>query len=172
MTYINTYQIISTFDGSTETCSLSELSRQMKLNYILCELGADGTLIDSCPLDHRALVAFAVEFADYALKHYSKQKIPESEACIALIRKWLKNSYAVSAEELRVATAASNAAAYAVATRTAAYAADAATRAGAATLTAAYAVDVARKAAKAAGKSREAEYVRQGGFIVEYLRAV
>ena len=155
MTYINTYQIISTFDGSTETCSLSELSRQMKLNYILCELGADGTLIDSWPLDHRALVTFAVEFADYALKHYSKQKIPESEACIALIRKWLKNSYAVSAEELRVATAASNAAAYAVATRTAASAADAA----------------AANSARAAGKNRKAEQIRQGQFIVDYLKS-
>ena len=162
-----TYQIISTFDGSTETCSLSELSRQVKLNYILCELDADGTLIDSWPLDHRALVTFAVEFADYALKHYTKKKIPEAEACITLTKQWLKNQDSVSNEELKVAANAAVAAAYAAyAATAAAYAADAAA-ADAATAAAAYA---ATAAANAAGKSKEAELIRQGGFIVEYLK--
>ena len=165
----NTYRIISTFDGSTETCSLSELSQSLKLNTILAELNTDGSLIDSWPLVHETLVTFAVEFADYALLNYAQKKIPEAEDCISLIRKWLENHDSVSNEELR---AAANAAAYAAANAAyaAAYAAyayaDAAADAAAhAAYYAAYAAD------DAAGKNREAELIRQGQFIVEYLRA-
>ena len=170
-----TYQIISTFNGSITNCSLSELSQRLKLNCILCELNADDSVSDSWPLVHETLVTFAVEFADYALNHYAKKKIPEAEACIALTRKWLKNAHSVSAEELKAAadaayaatdaaTDAAYAAAYAAnATYAAAYAADAADAATYAAADAANAAD--------AGKSREAEYVRQGQFIVEYLRA-
>ena len=135
------YRIISTLDGSTETCSLSELSQKLKLNCILAELNTDSSISDSWPLVHETLVTFAVEFADYALKHYSKQKIPEAEACIALTRKWLENHDSVSNEELRAANAAAAAA------------------------------NAAANAAYAAGKNREAELIRQGQFIVEYLRA-
>ena len=165
-----TYQIISTFDGKVTNCSLSELSKQLKLNCILCELNADNSVSDSWPLVHSTLVTFAVEFAEYALKHYSQQKIPEAEACIALTRKWLKNNNSVSAEELHAAAdaaadAAANAAAHA------AYAtAAAAAYATAAVYAAAGAATHAAYAAADAGKSREAEYVRQGGFIVEYLK--
>jgi len=178
-----TYRIISTFDGSITNCSLSELSQKLKLNCILAELNADNTIIDSWPLVHGTLVTFAVEFADYALKHYAQQKIPEAEACIALTRRWLKNAHSVSNEELTAAADAAyhaadaNAAADAAADA-AAYAADAAR---AAAYAAAYAArDAARasanaaanaaNAANAAVKGREAELIRQGGFIVEYLK--
>ena len=163
----NTYRIISTFDGSTETCSLSELSQKLKLNCILAELNTDSSISDSWPLVHETLVTFAVEFADYALKHYSKQKIPEAEACIALPRKWLENHDSVSNEELRAAYAAAYAAnaAYDAAYAAAYAAAAAAANAAAANAAAAY-------AANAAGKNREAELIRQGQFIVGYLRAV
>ena len=144
-----TYQIISTLDGSVTNCSLAELSQKLKLNCILAELNADNTIIDSWPLVHETLVTFAVEFADYALNHYSKKKSPEAETCIALTRRWLKNYNSVSNEELKVAADA------------AADAADAAT----------YAAADAAYAAAAAGKSREAELIRQGQFIVEYLKA-
>jgi len=163
-----TYQIISTFDGSITNCSLSELSQRLKLNSILCELGADNSVTDSWPLVHETLVTFAVEFADYALKHYTKKKIPEAEACITLTKQWLKNSDSVSAKELMAAANAADTAADAAADAAATYAADAATAAANAANAAAYA---ARAAANAAGKSKEAELIRQGGFIVEYLRA-
>jgi pyruvate/2-oxoglutarate dehydrogenase complex dihydrolipoamide acyltransferase (E2) component len=190
-----TYRIISTFDGSITNCSLSELSSLLKINSILCELNADDTIIDSWPLVHGTLVTFAVEFAEYALNHYTQKKIPEAEACNTLTRKWLKNAHSVSNEELRAAANAAYAAPAADAARAAeaaAHAADAARAAEAA----AHAADAARAAeaaahaaraahaaayaaadaayaahAAAAGKSREAEYVRQGVFIVEYLRA-
>ena len=154
-----TYRIISTFDGSTETCSLSELSQKLKLNCILAELNSDNTLIDSWPLVHETLVFFSVEFADYALLNYSKKKLPEAEACIALTRKWLKNHDSVSVEELRVAANAAYNAAYA-----AANAADAAAHA-------ANAADAAAYAAGGGENSREAELIRQGQFIVGYLKS-
>ena len=188
MTHV--YRIISTLDGSTKTCSLSELSQKLKLNCILAELNSDGTLIDSWPLVHETLFTFAVEFADYALKNYTKKKSPEAEACIALTRKWLENHDSVSVEELRVAANAAYAAAHAATTAAtaayaAAYAADAAAHAATTAAYAAYAVayaaaaaayaadaaNAARAAARAAGKNREAELIRQGQFIVGYLKS-
>ena len=166
----NTYRIISTFDGSTETCSLSELSQKLKLNTIFAELNTDGSLIDSWPLVHETLVFFSVEFADYALLNYSKKKIPEAEACITLTRKWLENHDSVSNEELRAAYAAAAANAAANAARATYAAANAAAAAANAAANAAYA-RAAERAAYAAGKNREAELIRQGQFIVEYLRA-
>ena len=178
-----TYRIISTLDGSTETCSLSELSQQLKLNCILAELNSDGSLIDSWPLVHETLVTFAVEFADYALLNYAEQKLPEAERCITLSRKWLQNHDSVSVEELKSAAHAAHAAAAARAAAHAAYAAsDAAHAAANAANAAADAANVAyanaaaaraaERAAYAAGKNREAELIRQGQFIVEYMRAV
>ena len=174
-----TYRIISTFDGSTETCSLSELSQSLKLNCILAELNSDGSLIDSWPLVHETLVTFAVEFADYALLNYAQKKIPKAEACITLTRKWLENSDTVSVEELRAATNAAYNAAYAAANNAAANAAYAAANpayaAAHAANAAAYAAyayaHAANAAANAAGRSREAELIRQGQFIVGYMRA-
>ena len=180
MTYANTYRIISTFDGSTETCSLSKLSQNLNLNCILAELNSDGSLIDSWPLVHETLVTFAVEFADYTLLNYTKKKkIPEAEACIALTRKWLENSETVSKEELRVAANAAyaanaTAAIYATYAANAAYAADAAANAAYAADAAANAAYANANAADAAGgdeNSREAELIRQGQFIVGYMRA-
>ena len=167
-----TYRIISTFDGEVTNCSLSELSRNLKLNTVLCELNTDGSLIDSWPLVHETLVTFAVEFADYALLNYAQKKIPEAEDCISLIRKWLENHDSVSNEELTAAAA--NAANAAYADDAAAYAADAAAYAAWAAHAATHAADAARAAAdaaRAAGKSREAELIRQGQFIVGYMRA-
>jgi len=172
-----TYRIISTFDGSLTNCSLSELSSQLKINSILCELNADDTIIDSWPLVHSTLVTFAVQFADYALKNYTQKKIPEAETCIALTRQWLKNAHSVSNEELQVAANAAYDAAHAVVgvglggdgrAGAAAHAANAAYDAAHA---AAHAAHAAAYAAYDAGKSREAELIRQGEFIVEYLRA-
>ena len=158
MTYINTYQLISTFDGSTETCSLSELSRNLKLNCILAELNADSSVSDSWPLVHSTLVTFAVEFADYALKNYTQQKIPEAEACLVLTRKWLKNANSVSNEELTAAADAADAAADAAAADAADAAADAAAYAAdAADAAYAAAADAAYAAAADAPQEREAQ---------------
>ena len=164
-----TYKIISTLDGSTKTCSLSELSRSLKLNCILAELNTDSSISDSWPLVHETLVTFAVEFADYALLNYSKQKIPEAEACITLTRKWLENHNSVSNEELKSAAAAYAAYFVANAAANAAYAAHAAAAAAHAADAAAYAACAA--AADAAGTNREAELIRQGQFIMGYLRS-
>ena len=156
-----TYRIISTFDGSTKTCSLSEMSQSLKLNSILCELNGNGSLIDSWPLVHETLVTFTVEFADYTLLNYSKKKLPQAKACIALTRKWLENHDSVSNEELQTAAQAAHAA----------WADNAANAVDAARAAAHAAHAAADAAARTAGKNREAELIRQGQFIVEYLRA-
>ena len=176
----NTYYIISTFDGKVTNCSLSELSQKLKLNSILCELNGNGTLIDSWPLVHETLVTFAVEFADYTLLNYAEQKLPEAERCITLTRKWLENHNSVSVEELKSAAYAANAAHAAHAAHAATNAAYAAANAATYAAYAAYAAanaaahaasNAAAWAANDVGKNREAELIRQGQFIVGYLRS-
>ena len=111
-------------------------------------------------VSHETLVFFAVEFADYALKHYAQKKLPEAEDCITLTRKWLENHDSVSVEELRVAAYAANAAAYA------ANAADAAANPA---YTAAHVANAAAYAVHAAKKSKKKEQERQGNFILSYF---
>ena len=111
-------------------------------------------------ISHKTLVLFSVEFAEYALINYAKKKFPEAQTCIHLARKWLEDQESVSNDELR---AAARDASYA------ATAADAATYAAtyAAANAAAYA---AHAAADAAGKSKDRELLRQGTFIIDFLR--
>jgi len=191
------YKIISLVDGSTKSCDLVNLSQSLSLN---CEVlrEVDGSHEAVGFVNHETLVFFAVEFADYALNNYTKQKSQETESCITLTRKWLKAHDAVSNEELRAAanvayaadaaaSVAANAAAYA-AVNAAAYAADA-TNAYAAVYAAAYAVNAAHAAvyaadtdayaahadaataayATAAKKSKKKEKERQGNFILSYF---
>ena len=167
------YKIISLVDGSTKSCDLVNLSQSLSLN---CEVlrEVDGSHEAVGFVSHETLVFFSVEFADYALLNYTKKKSPEAEVCIALTRKWLENHDSVSNKELRVAAYAANAANAAYAAAHAAYAANAADAADAARAAAYYAVYAAADAAYAAGddeKKREAELIRQGQFIVGYLRA-
>lgn len=100
------YRINSTHDGSITKCQASKLSQNLKPNCILEEVKRDGTVIDSWHLDYKTFVFFTVEFADYALKNYTKTKIPKAEAAIALTRKWLENTDSVSKEELVAAAEA------------------------------------------------------------------
>ena len=184
-----TYKIISLVDGSTKSCALVNLSQSLSLN---CEVlrEVDGSHEAVGFVNHETLVFFAVEFADYALNNYTKRKIPEAEACIALTRKWLKNQDSVSNEELKVAAnaaadAAADAAVYAAnaaAAANAAYAAAtyvaatyaaiyAAANAANAAAHAAYAATAAASAAESASaeKSKKKEKERQGNFILSYF---
>ena len=141
------YKIVSLVDGSTKSCDLVNLSQSLSLN---CEVlrEVDGSHEAIGFVSHETLVFFAVEFADYALKHYAQKKLPEAEVCIALTRKWLENHDSVSVEELRVAAYAANAAAYAA--NAAAYAAAHVANAVAAAAAYAAANDAADAAASAA----------------------
>ena len=160
------YKIISLVDGSTKSCDLVNLSQSLSLNCeVLREIDGSHEAIGF--VSHETLVFFAVEFADYALKHYAQTKLPEAEACIALTRKWLENHDSVSNKELRAAVYAADDAA------NAAYAAHAANGAAAnaaahAAINAAYAAHAAAHAAK---KSTKKEQERQGSFILSYFDA-
>ena len=181
-----TFKIISLVDGSIKPCNLVNLSQSLSLN---CEVlrEVDGSHEAIGFVGHETLVFFAVEFADYALKHYSKEQIPTAEAAILLVRKWLQDKSSVSKEELK---AADYAAAYAAAD--AAYAAYAAANAAHAAYAAANAANAAANAARAADaaaahaaydaaahaahaahaaaeKSKLKEQERQGNFILGYF---
>ena len=184
------FKIISLVDGSIKPCNLVNLSQSLSLNCeVLREI--DGSHEAVGFVGHETLVFFAVEFADYALKHYSKEQIPAAEAAILLVRKWLQDKSSVSEEELKAADYAAYAAANAAdaanaaaaadananAAYAAAYAASAAAYAANAAADAAYAAAYAASAAAYAAadaaveKSKLKEQERQGNFILSYFNA-
>jgi hypothetical protein len=135
---------IATF-GNTKEVTLDEISRNIKVSSEVYAL-SDGEIYLGM-ISHKTLVFFATEFAHYALQNYTKKNIPEAKICINLARKWIKDDTSVSKGELR-------AAAYA------AYAAYAA------------ADDAANAAAAAnAGENRKKEFIRQGEFILDFLKS-
>ena len=178
------YKIVTS--GKSKEVTLSYLSRNLKPSSEFYALSDREVYLGL--ISHQTLVLFATELADYAIQNYAKKIIPEAETCIRLTRKWLEDRESVSDEELRAAYAATYAAAYAAATyaaadaaaanaaANAAYAAYAAANAAAAAAdAAAYAANAAAYAAyiaaSAAGVAREKELLRQGTFILDFLKA-
>jgi hypothetical protein len=152
------YKIVTS--GFTKEVSLGEISRNLAISSEVYAL-SDGEIYLGI-ISHKTLVFFATEFADYALQNYSKKKSPKVKACIALTRKWIEDNTSVSNEELRAAAAAADAAyAAAYAAAAAAYAAYAAY----------YAADAAEAAAEAARVDKEKEFIRQGEFILDFLKS-
>jgi hypothetical protein len=169
------YRITS--GNSKSNVPLSKISRNLNPQSEIYSIQEDGGVYLGV-ISHKALIFLATEFADYAIKNYAKKETPEAEACLSLTRKWIEDDSSVSEEELRAAAnaaydAAANAA-YAAAADAAyaAYAADAAyAAADAADAAANAAADAAADAAYAAGKDREREFIRQGEFILDFLRS-
>ena len=161
------YKIVTS--RTSKEVTLSYLSRNLKLSSEIYELSEVEVYLGV--ISHQTLVLFATEFADYAFQNYSNRNFPKSEACIRLTRRWLEDRESVSDEELWAAANAAHAAAHAAAaTYAAAYAAYAA--ADAAANAAAYAAHAAANAsAAAAGVDREKELLRQGTFILDFLKS-
>jgi hypothetical protein len=165
------YKIVTS--GKTEEVTLAEISRNLKPSSEIYALSDREIYLG--PISHRTLVLFITEFADYALQNYTKRKIiPEAETCIRLTRKWLEDRESVSNDELRAAAYAADAAAYA-----AADAADAAYAAAYVADSASYAANAAAYAAAnaatyaatyAAGVDKDKELIRQGEFILDFLK--
>ena len=153
------YKIVTS--GKSKEVTLSYLSRNLKPSSEFYALSDREVYLGL--ISHQTLVLFATEFADYAIKNYTKKITPEAEICIHLTRKWLEDRESVSDEELRAAAAY---AAYAAAAADAAYAAYAAADAA----YAAYAPANAAYAAYYVGKYREKEFERQGTFIIDFLK--
>ena len=175
------YKIVTS--GTSKEVTLDEISRNLAISSEVYTL-SDGEIYLGM-ISHKILVLFATEFAHYALQNYTKKKSQEAEICIALVRKWIEDDTSVSNEELRVAAndaadAADDANAAAVNAAYAAYAVDAADKAAYAAYAAyaaavdanaaAYAAYAANAAAYAAGKDRENEFIRQGEFILDFLK--
>jgi len=166
------YRIVNS--GTSKEVTLDRLSRNLKLHSEIYYL--QGGEIYLGMISHKTLAFLVTEFAHYALQNYAKKKNPEAEICISLVRKWIEDDTSVSNEELRAAAYAAYAAyaadAAASAASNAAYAAAyayvAADAANAAY--AAYAAADAANAAYAAGKDKDKEFIRQGEFILDFLK--
>ena len=162
------YKIVTS--GKTKIVTLAEISRKLKASSEVYELSEPEIYLG--PISHKTLVFFATEFADYALQNYEKKKYPKAEICTSLVRKWIEDDTSVSNEDLR---AAANAASH-----TAVSAAYAATHAAVAAANAAYYSDAnaaaadaayyAANVANAAGVDKDKEFIRQGEFILDFLK--
>jgi hypothetical protein len=159
------FRIIKLSDGSQKDCSFQDLSKCLSSNCVILRVKEEG--FESIGLvTHHTLVVFAVEFAHYALQNYTKKILPETQTCIDLVYKWIKDQSSVSKKELSAAASASaDAAAYAAA---AASAASAAAAYAAADAAAAYdAADAAANAA--AGKKKLDEQNRQATYVLNFF---
>ena len=158
----------------SKEATLNNLSRNLNLQSEIYAL-SDGEIYLGA-ISNKTLALFAVEFAEYALQNYEKERIPEAEICISLMRKWLRDDTSVSKEELKAAADAAYATTYGYGDAYAVYAAFYAATfpvysinpADATSYSANAATDAA---AYAAGKSKEEEYQRQGNFIIDFLKS-
>jgi hypothetical protein len=158
------YRIVTS--GTSKEVTLDRLSHSLRLHSEIYSIQEDGEIYLGV-ISRKALIFLATEFADYALKNYAKKEIPEAEVCLSLTRKWIEDDSSVSNEELKTAADAVYAADAAAANANAAAAAYATN----ATYTAAYAASYADAASYAAGKDREGEFIRQGRFILDFLKS-
>ena len=166
--------IFNLADGSQKPCDLAKLSRSLSPNCEIVRMVGDKheAIGFVC---HKTLVHFAVESANYALQNHSKEILPEAQACIDLIKKWIEDSSSVSNAKLSAAANAAYAAyvaytAYADANANAATAYAAYTAATDAAGAAVYHANAAADyATDAAGKNKLNEQNRQGNFILKFF---
>jgi hypothetical protein len=158
------YKIVSR--DSTKIVNLIDLSRNLKMNSDIFSIENDKEITLGL-ISHKSLVYIAIENASYSLQHYAKKKIPEAENCINLVKKWIEDSSSVSNEELKAAADAANTYNAYAAANTASTASNAA----------AFAVNLSFNAtANAAAQTAayvgmEEEFIRQGNFILDYLKS-
>jgi len=160
------YKIVTS--GKIKEVTLAEISRNLKVQSDVFILSDKEIYLGI--IYNKTLVFFSAEFADYVLKKYAKKKIPEAEICISLAKKWLQDNTSVSNEELIAAAYAADGMAYA------AYAAYAAADADDAYPNYADdnydgAANAAADAADAAGVDKDKEFLRQGEFIIDFLKS-
>ena len=146
---MTTYEVIDPLTGSRWKGDLKNLSRNLKINSLLCSVSEDGAQKVLGLILHRDLVLFALQWA----KSVNEDPVPEVLKCFELTEQWLEDEDSVAKEELRAAAYAAYAAHADYAAYAAAYAAAAAT--------AAYAAYAARAAANTA----------QGQMIVDYYES-
>ena len=169
------YKIVTS--GKTKVITIGEISRNLKVSSEVYALLDSEIYLGM--ISHKTLVFFSVEFAEYAIKNYTRDRVPEADLCISLIRKWISGDTSVSNEDLRAAANATSHTAAATSHTAAAaiYSANAAANAanansGSAAFDAnANAVYAAYYASDAAGKDKDKEFIRQGEFILDFLKS-
>jgi hypothetical protein len=185
------YKIVTS--GTTKVFSLGEISRNIKVSSEVYAI-SDAEIYLGL-ISHKTLVLFATEFAEYAIKNYTSDRVPEADLCISLIRKWISGDTSVSNEKLNsAANAAYSIASYSDKAATS-HSGEAATRYSAEAVSYAIcAVNIAANAASAnsgyaaadangnavyaayyasdtAGKDKDKEFIRQGTFIIDFLKS-
>ena len=160
---MTTYEVIDPLTGSRWKGDLKKLSRNLKINALLCSVSEDGARTNLGLILQRDVVFFTLQWA----KSVIKDLVPEVLKCFELTEKWLEDEDSVTKEELRsaayVADYPADAAAYAASTP-----ADAAHHAADAAANAAYAYvyDANANAALAS-----VTYASQGQMIVDYYES-
>jgi hypothetical protein len=170
------YKIVS--NDSMKIVNLASLSTSLKIGSEIYSVENNKEILLGF-ISHKALVYIAAEAANYSLQHYAKKKIPEAETCIDLAKKWIEDTSSVSNKEIKAAADDAGIAAYAAGAANALHAAAAyaeyayytAAYYTAAYYTANYYTAAANAAADAAGVNREEEFIRQGEFILDYLKS-
>jgi len=188
------YKIVTS--GKAKVFSLGEISRNIKVSSEVYAI-SDGEIYLGL-ISHKTLVLFATEFAEYAIKNYTSDRVPEADLCISLIRKWISGDTSVSNEKLNsAANAAYFIASYSNNTATSNSGEAATCYSAEAVSYAIYAVNIAANAASAnsgyaaaaaadangnavyaayyasdtAGKDKDKEFIRQGEFILDFLKS-
>ena len=93
------FQIHNLQDGSMKECDLLNLSHSLSVDSEIVLF--DEEKVEAIGfINHSLLIYFCIEFADYALQIYEKKRLPKTEECISLVRKWIENPNSVSKEEL------------------------------------------------------------------------
>ena len=176
------YKIVTS--GKTKVFSLGEISRNLKVQSEVYALSDKEIYLGL--ISYKTLVFFATEFAEYAIKNYTRDRVPEADLCISLIRKWISGDTSVSKSLSSAANAAAAITSYsgeaatsysAEATSYAYYAANAAANAAnansdyAAADANVNAVYAAYYASDAARVDKDKEFIRQGEFILDFLKS-
>ena len=166
------YKIVS--KDSEKILNLSDLSRNLKVDSEIFSIENDKEILLGF-ISHKTLVYLSSEFAYFAYQNYAKNQDLRVENCINLTKNWIKDQSSLSKEELSAAAVEADAAATnddtaAAYTANAAYSAAAAANADDA---AAYAANAAYSAYAAADAaySKQEEFIRQGEFILDYLKS-
>jgi len=144
---MTTYEVIDPQTGFLWQGGLEALSKNLKVNALLCSVDKDGARTSLGVILHRDIVFFALQWA----KSVNKDPKAEVLKCFELIEQWLEDEDSVTRAELnRAADAAAYAAAYAVA----------------------YAAANAEYAAVAYAAANVAAKASQGQMIVDYYASL
>jgi hypothetical protein len=171
------YKIV--YKDSTKIVNLASLSTKLKVNSEIYSIECEKEILLGI-ISHKSLVYLSSEFADFVYQNYAKNEDLKIESCINLIRKWIDNSSSVSQKNLFIAARRAANGSHNTkginAVRCSAYYAASVASTHDANLAETYAADAAVCTADSAAyvgvqEDRLKEFIRQGEFILDYLKS-